>query len=103
VTRARTPSPQTRAVLDALLDRPQAWRYGYDLSKDTGLKSGTLYPLLIRLSDQGLLEAEWRPPQQPGRPQRHAYRLTAEGLAVANALASASPSGSGSRSRAQLA
>ncbi len=41
---------------------PRRWRYGYDLSKETGLKSGTLYPLLIRLSDQGLLEAEWRQP-----------------------------------------
>jgi len=93
MTRSRSLSPQTRAVLEALFDRPQAWRYGYDLSKETGLKSGTLYPLLIRLFDQGLLEAEWRPPQQPGRPQRHAYRLTAQGLAVANVLARPAPAG----------
>ena len=76
-------SPQTRTVLSALAAQPQAWRYGYDLSKETGLKSGTLYPLLIRLADQGLLETEWRPPQQPGRPPRHAYRLTGDGLALA--------------------
>ena len=86
MTRRRAPSPQTRAVLAALLDQPGAWRYGYDLSGETGLKSGTLYPLLIRLSDQGLLEAEWRPPSQPGRPSRHAYRLTGLGQSVANAL-----------------
>jgi PadR family transcriptional regulator PadR len=81
----RTPnaSPHTRAVLSALAAQPQAWRYGYELSKETGLKSGTLYPLLIRLSDQGLLESEWRPSVQAGRPPRHAYRLTAEGLALA--------------------
>jgi PadR family transcriptional regulator, regulatory protein PadR len=84
--RSRTPSHQTCAVLEALCAQPQRWRYGYDLSKETGLKSGTLYPLLIRLSDQGLLEAEWRPSLQPGRPPRHAYRLTGEGVAVANAL-----------------
>lgn len=85
--RNRALSPQARAVLEALLAQPQAWRYGYDLTKETGLKSGTLYPLLMRLSDQGLLEAEWRAPVQEGRPPRHAYRLTAKGLAAANALA----------------
>ena len=93
MTRERSPSPQTRTLLAALVAQPQAWRYGYDLSKETGLKSGTLYPLLIRLFDQGLLEAEWRPPQQPGRPQRHAYRLTAQGLAMANVLARPAPAG----------
>lgn len=83
MTRAPNISRQTRSVLAALLAQPQAWRYGYDLSKETGLKSGTLYPLLIRLSDQGLLEAEWRQPLQPGRPPRHAYRLTDKGAALA--------------------
>src|SRR3954466_6240139 len=92
--RERTPSPQARAVLQALADRPQAWRYGYDLSKETGLKSGTLYPLLMRLSDQGLLEAEWRTPLQPGRPPRHAYRLTGKGVSLACSLPRPSPSGS---------
>jgi PadR family transcriptional regulator, regulatory protein PadR len=76
-------SPQTRTVLSALFAQPQAWRYGYDLSKETGLKSGTLYPLLIRLADQGLLETEWREPVQPGKPPRHAYRLTGAGLTLA--------------------
>lgn len=83
MTRAPNISRQTRAVFAALLAQPQAWRYGYDLSKETGLKSGTLYPLLIRLSDQGLLEAEWCQPLQPGRPARHAYRLTDKGAALA--------------------
>jgi len=93
MTRNRALSPQARTVLETLLAEPQAWRYGYDLATETGLKSGTLYPLLIRLSDQGLLEAEWRAPLQPGRPSRHAYRLTSHGLAVASSLAQPSPSG----------
>jgi len=86
----RTPhiSPQTRTVLAALSSQPQAWRYGYDLARETGLKSGTLYPLLIRLADQGFLEAEWRQPLQPGRPPRHAYRLTERGLRLAAERAS---------------
>jgi DNA-binding PadR family transcriptional regulator len=91
VPRRSNSSPQTRAVLAALVEQPQAWRYGYDLLGQTGLKSGTLYPLLIRLSEQGLLEAEWRPSDQPGRPPRHAYRLTGEGLRVAREAPTPAP------------
>lgn len=72
-------------LLDALSARSQQWRHGYDLMKETGLLSGTLYPLLMRMTDQELVEAEWREPAQPGRPARHAYRLTAAGLALARA------------------
>src|SRR6266481_5427871 len=74
---------QTRALLAALLDRSQTWRHGYDLSKETGLRSGTLYPLLMRLSEQGLLESRWQETERPGLPPRHVYRLTASGLALA--------------------
>ncbi len=88
-------SPQTRAVLAALSSQPQAWRYGYDLARETGLKSGTLYPLLIRLADQGFLEAEWRQPLQPGRPPRHAYRLTEQGLRLSFERRSEIPSNPG--------
>jgi PadR family transcriptional regulator PadR len=83
MVRARRPSKQMLALLAALSVRPQEWRHGYDLMKATELLSGTLYPLLMRMTDQGLVEAEWRAPVQPGRPARHAYRLTAAGLALA--------------------
>jgi DNA-binding PadR family transcriptional regulator len=76
-------SRQTRVLLAALLERRQTWRHGYDLSKETGLRSGTLYPLLMRLSEQGLLESCWQDAERPGLPPRHAYRLTASGLALA--------------------
>jgi DNA-binding PadR family transcriptional regulator len=69
-------------LLDALSARTQTWRHGYDLMKETGLRSGTLYPLLMRMTDQGLVEAEWREPERPGRPPRHVYRLTASGVAL---------------------
>lgn len=72
-----------RALLGALATRPREWRYGYDLMKESGMLSGTLYPLLIRMTDQGLVEAEWHDPAKPGRPARHAYRLTTTGLAFA--------------------
>jgi PadR family transcriptional regulator PadR len=87
VTRTRKLSPQAKALLDALMEAPADWHYGYDLSKVTGLQSGTLYPLLIRLSDQGILKAEWRASDQPSRPPRHVYRLTGRGLTVAREAA----------------
>lgn len=76
-------SPQTRLVLAALSAEPSAWRHGLSLSRETGLSSGTLYPLLRRLSQQAYLEAAWRAPEAPGRPPRHVYRLTAAGRALA--------------------
>lgn len=88
-------------LLDALSMRGRQWRHGYDLMKETGLLSGTLYPLLMRMTDQGLVEAEWRKPTQPGRPARHAYRLTTAGVAFAQA--SASPNGALLPSKASLA
>jgi PadR family transcriptional regulator PadR len=86
---ARSPnsSPQTRELLAVMLQYPRRWQYGYELSKQSGLKSGTLYPLLIRLSDQGLLEARWQEPERPGKPPRHAYKLTPEGAAFARQVA----------------
>jgi PadR family transcriptional regulator PadR len=86
---ARKPnnSAQTRKLLSAMLRQPRAWQYGYELSKQTDLKSGTLYPLLIRLSDQGLLESQWQEPERPGKPPRHAYKLTSNGLAFAREMA----------------
>jgi PadR family transcriptional regulator PadR len=82
-------SRQTRALLATFLERSQTWRHGYDLSKETGLKSGTLYPVLMRLSEQGLLESRWQDPERPGLPPRHVYRLTSSGLAFAREQARA--------------
>ena len=84
--RNRRPSKQMLTLLAALSVRTQEWRHGYDLIKETGLLSGTLYPLLMRMTEQGLVDAEWREPVQQGRPARHVYRLTAEGIALAQVV-----------------
>src|SRR6202521_5877113 len=84
-------SSQTRAVLSAFLGRPSQWRYGYDLSRETDLKAGTLYPILMRLTDAGWMEARWEEPSLPGRPPRHLYRLTQDGRAGARAAAKDAP------------
>ena len=75
-------SPQTAQVLDAFLDDPKDWKYGYDISRNTGLKSGTLYPILMRLAERKLLEASWVT-AEIGKPPRHMYRLTPDGLRYA--------------------
>ena len=75
-------SPETLRVLESFLERPTDWRYGYELSRHTKLKSGTLYPILMRLEKYGLLEARWVATQD-GVPPRHTYRLTPNGLELA--------------------
>jgi PadR family transcriptional regulator PadR len=83
MSRRTTFSAQTLAVLAALAARPADWRHGYDLAQETGLKSGTLYPILVRLADRGIVEACWEDNQPTGRPRRHLYQLTSDGYSVA--------------------
>ena len=80
--RPRKLSSQSLTVLGALANRPTDWLYGLEMTRLTNLKSGSLYPILIRLSDRGLLESRWLEPSEPGRPPRHAYRITADGRAA---------------------
>jgi PadR family transcriptional regulator PadR len=88
VQRNRPPSAQTINVLRALAADPAQWRYGYDLATEVHLKSGSLYPILVRLADRGLLETSWEP--GPGsRPPRHLYRLTVAGQEYVAALPAA--------------
>src|SRR5262249_36582279 len=83
--RNRRPSAQALRVIAALAAQPRAWRHGYELSKETGLKAGTLYPILMRLGERGLLDLRWEESPLPARPPRHACRLSARGLTFARA------------------
>lgn len=80
-------SPQTLLVLGEFLADERVWRYGYDISRATELKSGTLYPILMRLAEQQLLETGWQTTAE-GRPPRHMYKLTQDGLRYARKLVS---------------
>jgi PadR family transcriptional regulator, regulatory protein PadR len=75
-------SPQTTCVLAEFLRDEKAWRYGYDISRETDLASGTLYPILMRLAERRLLETSWETAEN-GRPPRHLYKLTGDGLRYA--------------------
>ena len=78
----------TLRVLDAILsskDEPS----GADISRETKLPSGTLYPILIRLEAAKWLESTWEEvdPREAGRPRRRFYKVTALGAAKARAAA----------------
>ncbi len=75
-------SPHTLLVAELFLSAPATWRYGYDISRLTGMKSGTLYPILMRLEENGLLDSRWEATES-GRPPRHMYRLNATGVRAA--------------------
>ncbi|MEU6235395.1 helix-turn-helix transcriptional regulator [Kitasatospora sp. NPDC047058] len=70
----------TMGVLDVLLaadDDDPAW--GLRICIEADLGSGTVYPILERLTDLGWLEAWAETAPHPGRPARRYYKLTSTG------------------------
>ena len=84
---ARDPrlSYQTLRVLKMFLENPTVSWSGTEIRKLTGLQSGTLYPILIRLEETGWLDSYWEDadPRKLGRPRRRFYRITASGIRAA--------------------
>jgi len=79
---------QTEAILAALLsDGSREW-WGAAIAPLTGLKSGTLYPALVRMEGLGWLESWWEDvdPNVEGRPRKRFYRLTGEGEIAARRI-----------------
>lgn len=68
-------------VAMALLSDPTSRHWGYELSKQAGVRSGVMYPLLTRMLDRGWLKDGWEDPGdiQGKRPPRRYYELTDEG------------------------
>ena len=95
MTRTRRPSAQTTAVVLALAKEPATWRYGYALCQQLDLKAGSVYPMLMRLADRGLLETTWETEAPAGRPPRHLYRLTGPGRVLAASAAASAPARAG--------
>jgi PadR family transcriptional regulator PadR len=71
-----------RRVLSALLQDPDGRHYGYQIWKWSGVRSGTLYPMLHRMLEAGWLTDGWEA-QPSGRPPRRYYTLTDVGRAEA--------------------
>jgi len=69
------------ALVLAVLSQLRAAQYGYSLRQALAeqgmpIEEGTLYPLLRRLEEQGLLASDWR--IEDGPPRRY-YKLNAKG------------------------
>lgn len=70
-------------VLDAFLNGAS---YGFDIIDRTGLQAGTVYPILRRLEEAGLVKSRWEAAavgREEGRPSRRLYALTRAGAARA--------------------
>ncbi|MGI8776640.1 MAG: PadR family transcriptional regulator [Acidimicrobiales bacterium] len=69
-------------VLGVFVSKPGEEVYGLELVRTTGLKSGTLYPLLDRLETAGLVTSRWEDanPSSQGRPRRRFYSLNGYGV-----------------------
>jgi len=79
MTRYRTPSASTLKVL-TFLSAAGKGQHGYAIMQATDLASGTLYPILMRLSERGWLEKNWDLGEgADSGPPRRIYTLTAEG------------------------
>jgi DNA-binding PadR family transcriptional regulator len=79
-------SLQTLKVLEAFLENPTGELSGADVHKRSGIASGTLYPILLRLESAGWFVSRWEDidPVSAGRPRRRLYRLTRNGMARAS-------------------
>lgn len=77
-----------KAFLDAMAENSEADLYGRDIMKRARIFSGTLYPLLIKFEQQGLLTSAWEQidPSVEGRPARRLYRMTPLGEQVTRAV-----------------
>jgi PadR family transcriptional regulator, regulatory protein PadR len=86
-------------VLGCLLEADEAI-WGLNISVSTGRPTGTVYPLLVRLEQAGLVTSDWEPANDRPGPRRRLYALTPGGqdwagtlCAAAKTSRSAHPSG----------
>lgn len=82
-----------RLILRALLNDPDREMYGLEISAETGVPSGSLYPALNRLAEAGGLLERWEDidPVVEGRRPRHYYRLNRDRLAEITAALDRNP------------
>ena len=87
MARNRAMSPAMAAVLRAITEGAS---YGFHVMDVTSLPSGTVYPILSRMEERGLVVSRWQSPdaqREAGRPPRRYYTVTADGTtALAHAI-----------------
>jgi len=71
-------TPAMVDVLRCLLDADDAI-WGLSISAETGRPTGTVYPLLVRLEQAGMVTSDWEAANDRPGPRRRLYALTPEG------------------------
>jgi PadR family transcriptional regulator, regulatory protein PadR len=76
---------QTLQVLQVLLTDPLDEHYGLEISRDSGLPTGSIYPILTRLENAGWVTSAWEDidESRQGRRRRRYYQLTTQGAQLA--------------------
>lgn len=77
----------TRAVAAALLSAPDERHWGYALWKESGVRTGVLYPILGRMLKAGWLTDGWEEAGSRTRPPRRYYLVTEPGREALQDLA----------------
>jgi PadR family transcriptional regulator PadR len=76
-------------VSAALMNDVTGRHWGYELSKQSGVRSGVMYPILQRMLDEGWLTDGWEDQKQVGRakrPPRRYYQVTDAGKTALGAI-----------------
>ena len=81
----------TKLVLSLFRDADQEL-WGLYICRETGLKPGTLYPILDRLSRIGILESRWEEDDLRSGPRRKLYHLRGGSREYVNSLLDREPS-----------
>jgi PadR family transcriptional regulator, regulatory protein PadR len=78
---SRRITQQTEQILVQLAPDPSAELSGADIERATGIKKGTVYPALARMTGFGWLAWRWEEvdPKVVGRPRKRLYRITGKG------------------------
>jgi len=79
--------PMGYATLQILQAIAAGYVYGFDIMDATGLPSGTVYPILSKLEESGLVKSRWEDPRiakREKRPARRSYVITGDGREAVN-------------------
>lgn len=77
-----SPRPLGRLTRQLLATVQNGHRHGADIMHATGLGGGTVYKVLRRLEERGLIEGQWEDAEiaeVERRPRRRYYRITPAG------------------------
>ncbi|GAA1751378.1 PadR family transcriptional regulator [Aeromicrobium alkaliterrae] len=91
------------AIATTMLATPDAQLWGYELSKNSRVGPGSMYPFLSELLEAGYLTDGWDTNRETGERTRRYYRLTDHGKAYLSSFVSAAPAASRARAAATSA